>query len=115
MERFVAWQARRDSGKEAMLDLHQKLEVLATQTQHIVDRIDRMEPRTSIARDIVSKYRNAHEAARLGLEAVIDVMRLQKRARAPQQEQQVLAAITYLRRVRIERRSWEKQFGAGEE
>ena len=111
MERFIAWQTQRDTGSLSPPELQRALERLATETAQIVQRIDAIKPRTTLARDVIAGYRTSHESARLGFEDLIDDMRLHTVGNTVRGESRVRTAITTIRQVRQQRRAVEAQFG----
>ncbi len=111
MERFVAWQTQRDTGSLSPPELQQALELLASETAQIVQRIDAIKPRTTLARDVIAGYRISHESARLGFEDLIDDMRLNTAGSTVRGENRVRTAIAAIRQVRQRRRAVEVQFG----
>ena len=109
MERFIAWQTRRDTSQASPPELTAELQNLAGEAYNIVKRIDVITPRTKWGYQVVSAYRAAHETARIGLEAVHDHRTLGTQSQSRAAEQRVMSALDALREARTLRHTYEHQ------
>ena len=100
VERFIAWQSRRDTNIATANELTMELRALAGETDRIVRRLDEITTRTAIEQKIVFAYRDAHEQARLGLEALLDQRMLGTETDTREAEQQVISALDAIRQAR---------------
>lgn len=114
MERFVAWQSRRDTGRAAPPELTRELEILADHTHEIVNRLDALEIASGLGRSVIGAYRSAHESARHGLEDVLSGRRMGTKAQVARGEQRARKALDSLREARALRKRIAGEFGVPE-
>jgi hypothetical protein len=114
MERFLAWQTRRDTNQAAPPELTQELQVLAQETHGIVIRIDQITPHTEAEKTVLTAYRAAHERARVGLEKLLDQRKLKITTRSEKTEEQLVHALEAIRAARALRKDHRNRLGAAQ-